>query len=208
MPASPARIVTVIPAAGHSRRMGQPKWLLPWGKTTILGELLRVLHEAGLSETYVITRQEDVLLQEAVRKEGATPLLPPCDPPDMRSSVEFGLQHLLTTPSTTPPDAWLLIPSDHPLVSRETLRLLLSQRQGGREEILVPTYQGKRGHPTLFDWSIAQEVTQLPPDTGLNRIVRAKSERVREIPVDDPGAIADLDTPEDYAYWRERMKQD
>ena len=34
-------ITAIILAAGRSRRMGQPKMLLPWGETTVLGHVIQ-----------------------------------------------------------------------------------------------------------------------------------------------------------------------
>ena len=33
-------ITAILLAAGESRRMGQPKLLLPWGETTVLGQVV------------------------------------------------------------------------------------------------------------------------------------------------------------------------
>ena len=41
-------ITAILLAAGESRRMGQPKMLLPWGETTVLGQVVSMF-SAGLS---------------------------------------------------------------------------------------------------------------------------------------------------------------
>ncbi len=203
---SRASLVAIIPAAGLSRRMGEPKLLLPWRGSTVIAHLVGELRAAGVSQIFVVIRSNDAALQMAVISSGATPVVPPIDPPDMRSSVEFGLQAACghSHGSKPHPDdtwastAWLLIPADHPLASRSTVDALRAAWEPGRRQILIPTYGGKRGHPTLFSWDFAQEVSRIPPDCGLNWLVKENSSSIGEVPVNDPGAIIDLDTPEDY----------
>ncbi len=48
-------VAAIVLAAGLSRRMGNPKMLLPWGKTTVIGRVIAVLEQAGLSEIIVVT---------------------------------------------------------------------------------------------------------------------------------------------------------
>ena len=48
-------IGAVVLAAGKSVRMGKPKMSLPWGKTTVIGQVVTVLVGAGLGEVLVVT---------------------------------------------------------------------------------------------------------------------------------------------------------
>jgi molybdenum cofactor cytidylyltransferase len=199
-------LLAIIPAAGHSRRMGQPKLLLPWRGSTVIAHLVGELLAAGLSQILVVVRSSDIALTSAVESTGATVVRPPNDPPDMRSSVELGLQAAFKTLATSgaavdspqSETGWLLIPADHPIVSRSTVDALRAAWQPRARQILIPTYSGKRGHPTLFSGDFACEVPGIPLDCGLNWLVKQNSQSIREVPVTDPGVIIDLDTPEDY----------
>jgi molybdenum cofactor cytidylyltransferase len=198
-------LIAIVPAAGHSRRMGQPKLLLPWRGTTVIAHLVQELRAAGVAHVFVVLRADDAALNDAVIQSGATPVMPPREPPDMRTSVEYGLQaasvrtssSISNSNGTTDRD-WLLIPADHPIVSRTTVATLLQAWTPKEGRILIPTYNGKRGHPTLFSAKYASEVSRIPPDCGLNWLVQAHSDSIQEVPVADPGVIIDLDTPEDY----------
>ena len=199
---SQSSLVAIIPAAGLSRRMGQPKLLLPWRGDTVIGHLVRELQAANVSQIFVVIRSSDDSLAKAVIKTGATPVLPPVDPPDMRSSVEWGLQAaygLLDNPiHLDATSGWLLIPADHPIVSHQTIEALRAAWQPGQRQILVPTYSGRRGHPTLFSANFVSDVNQIPLDCGLNWVLKQHAASIIEIPVADPGILVDLDTPEDY----------
>lgn len=192
------RVFAVIPAAGQSRRMGRPKLLLPSSGRTVIARLLAVLDHPGIADRCVVVRRSDQDLQREVAACGATLLLPVVDPPDMRGSVQYALAQIAHRHAPAPEDGWLLIPADHALLSSAVLQALLNRWASTPVRILVPAFQGRRGHPTLFRWELADAVDRLPPDAGLNRLLQHYAADVVELSVSDPGVLADLDTPEDY----------
>ncbi|MFO1019155.1 MAG: nucleotidyltransferase family protein [Planctomycetales bacterium] len=196
-----ARLFGLIPAAGHSRRMGAPKLLLPWGEGTIIGQVLRLLGHSPVAATVVVCRAADLPLQQEVLKAGGKLCLPDPDPEEMRYSVQAGLKHLEESFRPQPDDGWLLIPADHPLLSATLLEQLIHAWQSSTADVLVPTFRGHRGHPSLVRWRLAQRVPAIPADKGLNSLFRSPEVTVQEFPVEDDRILLDLDTPEDYARW-------
>ncbi|MFN0052950.1 MAG: NTP transferase domain-containing protein [Planctomycetales bacterium] len=193
------RIFGVIPAAGHSRRMGQAKLLLPLGSQSIIARVLEVLRRPEIGETIVVVRRDDEPLLREVTAAGGMPLQPAVDPPEMRDSVALALRWLREHRHPQPEDAWLLLPADHPLLDPTVLDAMLSRWQRESCPILIPTAGGKRGHPVLFRWTLADEVDALPADAGLNQIVRRHAAEVVELELGNPSVLIDLDTPQDYA---------
>jgi CTP:molybdopterin cytidylyltransferase MocA len=47
--------------------------------------------------------------------------------------------------------------------------------------------------------ALLPEIASLDDDVGLRELRSRHAEVVRELEVDDPGCVADLDTPDDYA---------
>ena len=191
-------LAAVIPAAGHSRRMGQPKLLLPLGGRPVLARLLEALAAAGFGPRIVVVRAADTALQQVARECGATVVCPAVDPPDMRASVEYALEALEQAGPPLVDDGWALIPADHPVLDREALRQIAGFWPRTTADVLLPVYQSQRGHPTVFRWSLVPEIRALPPDCGLNVLLRRDEVRIEELPVDSPGILTDLDTPDDY----------
>lgn len=189
----------IIPAAGESRRMGRPKLLLPLAGRTVLGRLLDALPPSIVSTRVVVVRPGDEPLTREAEACGAVVVRPPEPPPDMRCSVEWGLRYLRDRFHPTADDAWLLIPADHPLLEASVVEAVAERWRNGGGSIIIPTHHGRRGHPTLFSWPMAEEVFALPPDAGLNQLVRSHAGSVIEQPVDTSTLVTDLDTPEDYA---------
>ncbi len=197
-----SRLFAVIPAAGRSRRMAVPKLLLPWNGTTVIEHLLRTLARPEIAATVIVVRPDDHALQQVVRQTNAICIVPEVDPPDMRHSIELGLRAIREQFQPRDDDSWLLIPADHPLIEAAVLDGLLTRWSQRDCSILVPTFCGRRGHPTLLRWSFAAGVEQLPHDVGMNVLLRSSSELVTEWPTPHESILADLDTPEDYARWQ------
>ena len=190
------RIVAIVPAAGHSRRMGQPKLLLKLGEKTVVARVVEALCTAGIGKVMVVVRPGDLPLAEEVRRTPAELVLPEIAPPDMRVSVEMALRSL--GPAADAWDGWMLIPADHPTLEPQVIEELIAAWDSDRSRIAVPSWQGRRGHPTLFPWETAVEVSQLPVDKGLNSLLRSRPERVLEVAASNDGVLIDLDTPEDW----------
>ncbi len=199
------RLFALIPAAGRSRRMGTSKLLLPWQGTTVIGHLIGTLTRPDISAVAIVVRSDDLVLQEAVRHTSALAIIPDVEPPEMRDSIEVGLRAIRQQFTPTDDDGWLLIPADHPLIESEVLDGLLTRWSQGDCEALLPTLGRRRGHPTLLRWSLAARIEQLPRDVGVNALLRSSPSLVTEWPTDRESVLADLDTPEDYAFWQQKL---
>lgn len=203
--AAPSRVFAVVPAAGHSRRMGQPKLLLPFRGRSIVAHLIETLVASGLSEVVIVVRSGDTALAEEVQSlQVERPQLhmvqPAIDPADMRTSVQIGLDALVRRHQPAAGDAWLLVPGDHPLVSRRAVEAVIAEWKSaaGGCDAVIPEFEGRPGHPTLLSWGVVESIPRIPKDKGLNWLLRQPGFRKRRCEVDQPGVVFDLDTPEDY----------
>lgn len=192
------QVFAVIPAAGHSRRMGQPKLLLSLGGITIIERVVRALSDAGVTASVVVTREEDQALAQVVRQTTAHLVQPNPAPSQMRESVWAALQWIEAQFHPADDDGWLLIPADHPTVDAVIVRHVIAAWSATPERVTLPTFDGRRGHPTIFPWGLMSDVGQLSADQGLNQLVRRLGEGVQELPVNAESVLWDLDTPEDY----------
>lgn len=193
-------IAGLVPAAGHSRRMGRPKLALEVRGRSVLEHVVAALREGGASPVLVVLAPHVAFLADLAARGGAEVLLLPEATPDMRATVEHGLAWLEQRYHPGPDDAWLLVPADHPTLDAAVIRGLCDERRRCPEgSIFVPTWQGRRGHPTLIGWGHVAGVRSWPADQGLNTYLRAQGGCVREVPAGGPEVVQDLDTPEDLA---------
>jgi molybdenum cofactor cytidylyltransferase len=81
-------------------------------------------------------------------------------------------------------------------VDSGTIEALIARLAADR--IVLPVYQGRRGHPVLFGSEILQEILALTASQGANIVVRKDPSRIVQVPVNAPGILVDVDTPEDF----------
>jgi molybdenum cofactor cytidylyltransferase len=190
--------LALIPAAGHSRRMGRPKLALPVAGRSVLEHVVEALRAGGVERTLVVLGPHVADLAVLAERAGANVLLLPEATPDMRATVEAGLAWLEEKCRPAPEDDWLLCPADHPTLDGEVVALL---RQARREKpdcsIFVPTWQGKRGHPTLIAWKHVAGMRAHPVGEGLNAYLRLHASATCLVAA-TAVVVQDLDTPEDY----------
>ncbi|MBI2077145.1 MAG: nucleotidyltransferase family protein [Euryarchaeota archaeon] len=176
----------ILLAAGASTRMGSPKALVKVGTEPAIARACRQLASLGVHEIAVVVGAH----AEAIRPAAPAPARVVVNAEWQRGrtgSVKVGLRAL--------PDAsaFLVWPIDHPCVSDAALEALVAQVGG----IRVPTFQGRRGHPTAFAGPLRNEVLRLEDDQPLHDVLHARPGRVVEVPVDDPGVLLNVDTPDD-----------
>jgi molybdenum cofactor cytidylyltransferase len=183
----------VVPAAGRSARMGSSKPLLRAGGSSFLARILGTLRAGGAAPLLVVVGDADGPVADEARRNGAEVVLNPDPAGGPVSSLARGLLAL-------PPEvaAVLFSPADHPLFEPGTVRALIRRFLESRPPLLVPTFDGRRGHPVLFSRGIFPELLEGDLPQGARTVVRRYLHDALQVPVDDPGILADIDTPEDY----------
>ncbi|MVW73179.1 MULTISPECIES: NTP transferase domain-containing protein [unclassified Bordetella] len=83
--------------------------------------------------------------------------------------------------------------ADMPWVRTDTIRTLLDHAEATR--IVVPVYQGRRGHPVVFGASYFSDLAELQGDAGAKALLQRYG--VKEVECDDPGILRDIDVPGD-----------
>jgi molybdenum cofactor cytidylyltransferase len=188
--------ITVIPAAGESRRMGRAKLLLPWREGKIIDHVLDAWSASRVDHVVVVARADDVDLLEAIRRHDVDVALADPPPEEMKDSVAIGLDFARRLYSPRDADVWLLAPADMPRLNSAVIDRLLAEHDPNDPQILVPRSGEKSGHPVLFPWPLAGEVARLAANEGIN-VLRQRFPW-RAVAIDDSAVFADLDTPEDY----------
>lgn len=178
--------------------MGRPKLLLPVEGEPVIVRLLRALEHPYIRARVVVTRTDDTELQQLVQSVGGIAVSPPCDPPDMRASIEFGLQSIVERWQPTNSDGWLMVPADHPQLTPTVVAALIAEYVRLRPQWVLPVCRGRRGHPLLGRWETTSLLKTLPHNLGLNALLRQSDAEIHEVLLPDEGILADLDTPADY----------
>jgi molybdenum cofactor cytidylyltransferase len=183
--------------------MGSPKALLADadGHPFIL-RILNTLIDAGVSRTVVVTGLHHDAIVAAIERTrfAVAPTIVRNPDPDrgQLSSLWCGMDEVCA--SNTPAFAMTLV--DVPAVRASTVRAVLDAWSRSRAPIVRPAFNGRRGHPVIFDRVVFDELRHTPLDGGARTVVRAHAHEGIDVPVDDHGCIADIDTPSDYETFR------
>ena len=181
-------------AAGESRRMGQPKQLLPFGERTILERVVDTLLTAGVGEVIVVLghladRVRAVLGDRPVRAVVNTEYRQ-----GMLSSVKCGVGAV-----GAGYDAVLIALGDQPHIEGAVVSEVMRAYRAGDAGIVIPRYGDKKGHPIIINLQRYREaIANLPEDAGLNGLMQAHADDVRLIDVATEDIIRDIDVPDDY----------
>ncbi len=195
------RTFAIIPAAGRSQRMGQPKLLLPWRNSTIIEHVLAAWRASQVSRVLMVVHSADQQLADIGRNGGAIVIQPEIPPREMKVSVHLALEYLKEHFQPRTNDAWLVAPADLPGIRTDTIDRVISAYAASlgtttlAMHIWAPNRAGRRGHPVLFPWSLADQVERLATDEGINALLSRSP--VESVDVESLGDD-DLDTPEDY----------
>ncbi len=197
----------VVPAAGHSTRMGRPKLALPLAGRSVIEHVVTALRAGGCTNVVAVVGPHVPELVPLAASAGAHVRLLTDPTPDMRATVEHGLRWLEDEFHPQPDDAWLLSPGDHPTLDAAVVRQLLAAYARGGYSVVVPTSADRRGHPTLLAWRHVAGIRQYPAGEGLNAYLRTQAGEVLEVPVAGEGVLSDLDTAEDYERLRVAFRE-
>lgn len=187
-------ISAIILAAGESKRMGQPKMLLPWGETTVLGQVISVLRSAGVEDIVTITggfreQVETVAMQSGSQvafNDGYASN-------EMLSSIQCGLRSLQAKA-----EAALICLGDQPQVQERSVRRVRDTFERSRSRLVVPSYQMRRGHPWLVARLLWEELLKMKSPQSPRDFLNSHAKEIEYVDIDSPSILQDLDTPVDY----------
>jgi molybdenum cofactor cytidylyltransferase len=192
-------VVAIILAAGDSTRMGRPKALLPDPDgRPFVARLARTFVEAGVRDLVIVTGRDHAALADALAAD-RLPVRPVLvNNPDPSRGQLSSLWAGLDAASAPTIEAVLVTLVDVPMVSPSTVQAVLDAWQRSRAPIVRPAIDDRHGHPVLFDRAVFAELRRAPLAEGARAVVRAHAGRVVDVPVDDEGCLADVDTPDEY----------
>lgn len=186
-------IIPVVLAAGESRRMGQPKMLLPFRGKPMIEHIIENIRTAGLEDIIVVIGAEKEKLPVLLQKLSVNFCVNNEYRQGMLSSVICGIMNLPENVS-----AMLIFPGDQPLISPDTIAAVVKRSISTDKGIIIPVFKNRRGHPVLIDAKYRSAILNLNPEEGLRSLAASYPEDVCEIETDDPGILKDFDTYEEY----------
>jgi molybdenum cofactor cytidylyltransferase len=178
--------------------MGEPKLVLPWGNTTVLGQVVATFAAAGIGDILVVTggarQQIEGLVSQLAQKFSIRMVHnPDYEHGEMLSSIQAGLSGLGSESSGA-----LIGLGDQPQVQEKTVRRICTTFNQTTSPLVIPSFQGRRGHPWLIARSLWPEILALPGTNATARqFLSAHTSQIEYVEADE-NTLKDLDTLEEY----------
>ena len=188
----------VVLAAGLSSRMGRLKQLLPLAGRPAIQFVVEAF-VAHLAEVVVVVGYRGDEVRAALEDTPVRCVSNPNFRGGMLSSVQCGVK------AAGAGADFLIGLGDQPVFSPLVIPQLLARMDQSGNGIILPVWQGRRGHPILLANRYRQEILALPAGQGLNAVTRGHPDDTCEVEVEDIGVLEDMDTPQDYQRIRDRM---
>jgi molybdenum cofactor cytidylyltransferase len=195
-----ATIVGLVLGAGKSSRFGTPKQLLPFGDTTLLGQVAKNANASALDRVVVVLGRASEELRATVDFGRAEVVENTAYGTGCASSLLAGLDA-----AGEECEAIALLLGDQPGVTSGYIDLVIATWRQNRPWAAVTSYEGVFGHPFVFAREAFGELRSLHGDKAVWKLIEAHPERVSRIEISAP-LPPDVDDPEDYdlalAHWQ------
>jgi molybdenum cofactor cytidylyltransferase len=191
----------IVLAAGESRRMGRQKVLLDYGGRSVIRHIVGQLQASAIERVYVVTGADSERVAGELRETGVGILHNAGWKEGMLSSVRCGLRGV-----EGGCDSVMVLLGDQPTVTSGLIDRIVKAYDESKKGILVPVYEGRRGHPIVFSTRYREKVLSGYDDVGLRGLMEEYAADVFEFEVTDANVCRDMDDPADYEYYLRMLR--
>jgi molybdenum cofactor cytidylyltransferase len=183
----------IVLAAGMSTRMGTQKLLLPFDGKTIVEKVVENILNSGIGNVVVVLGANSVEITEVLKSWPVQTIRNKNFLEGMHTSVITGVKAL---PSEA--RAVMIFLGDQPFIPENVSAKVIEAWNNSGKGIVIPLFNGKRGHPPLYDLKIRQEILNLDPSVGLRSVALKFPDEILEVETFCPEIVRDIDTRKDY----------
>jgi len=187
------KIAGVILAAGSASRMGKTKQLLPFGKTTLLGQVVEATEKSALHEIIVVLGHEADEIHQTLDLSNTKIIMNKEYAKGQSTSLIKGLENV--SPVC---DAAMFLLGDQPLVTANIINRLINAFETAGALITIPYCNDKRGNPVIIARSLFHRLKSLSADIGARDLFDEFKESILKVQIPDNAILVDIDTMDDY----------
>ncbi len=187
------KITGIILAAGTGSRMGRAKQLLPYGATTLLGQVVQAAKASAIDQIIVVLGHEAKKVEEETDLSGIHVAVNHRYKEGQSTSLTTGLATIDWDCSGA-----MFLLADQPLIDRHIIDTLIMAWQTSEKKILIPYCNGIRGNPVIIDRALFEAVSEIKGDRGARVLFDQYPEQIEKIDIQNPAILMDVDTEEAY----------
>jgi len=184
-------LAAVILSGGASRRMGSPKALLSYQGRPFLEHLLDVARHSKIGARRVVLGADAEPIAKEINLSPDEIVINEDWEKGQLSSIQAALRSL---PAET--EGIILFLIDHPLISSSLVDELIETFYSSGKSIVLPVYEGRRGHPVIFSSKLYRELMSAPLETGARSVVWAHGDEIQVVQTNEEGCILNLNDPD------------
>jgi molybdenum cofactor cytidylyltransferase len=180
----------ILLAAGSGIRMGADKLLLPYKGQRLIDRALAALQDCRLIDEVIVVVRPD--FPPLPNHPKCRVVVNPGHQEGLGSSLRIGVGA-----ASAAADAFVVSLADMPEITAELVTELIEAFHRSGQQILVPTYQQRNGHPVVFAGACRDDLLRLTGDQGARQMIRAHPELVEHFETPLRAVALDMDTPAD-----------
>ena len=188
------KISAIILAAGEAKRFGEPKQLLPWGNSTILGTVLDEFSKANFYSIIVVLGAYNEIIKQKLnhKLKNKNIVINENWQKGMFSSIIAGLKEAIKLNS----DFALFHQGDMPFIKSDILNEFIKKAEKGK--IIIATVNNRPAHPYLIHKDYFNEILNMDGKEGMRPFIRKYFNDAFKIKVPYKTGKQDIDTWDDY----------
>ncbi len=188
-------INAIVLAAGESKRMGKSKPLLRFNDKTFLDQIISALKVSDVDRITIVLGAEAEMIKNSIDLSGTNIVINKDYQKGQLSSLIAAIED---TPQET--DAILVCLVDNPFITKEVINKIIAKFKETNNPIIVPVFNGQRGHPALLSRSLFSELVNAPKEQGARYVLHSNAEIVLELETSESTILTGIDTPEEYRF--------
>ena len=192
----------IILGAGESRRMGTLKQLLPFGSKTVIETVIDAFMLSDISEVILVLGHQSRQISEALGSLDVKIAINERYMEGMLSSIQCGIR--LASDSS---EAFMIGLGDQPSILPDDVNRLIGYFRISNKGIVLPVYNGRRGHPVIIHKKYRDDIYNLDPEIGLRHLMQKYPEDICYLDWASDSIARDMDKPEDYERELQSLKK-
>jgi len=186
-------ISAILLAAGQSKRMGNKNKLAKKinNKPLIVHSVENIL-SSPIDELIIVVGYQKEIIEKLIKKDEKIKFIYNKDfETGVASSIKVGLNYM-----SEKAESFFICLADMPNVNKNIYNLLIKSKNNN--EIIVPTYKGKKGNPVLFSISMKKKIMAVKGDAGAKKIIEMNEKKTFNLETNDLAVTLDFNIQENF----------